>query len=140
MRYPVTIEKVDGSYVVSISHPDGRFQGACEASTRDKALAETHGLIAAMITDSMASGEIVPEPSRCERGNGWVYMHPLLAAKASIYNEMRVSKKRKADIARAMGVNQKQVDRILNPKHHSTLDQLQSAAASLGKHLDLRLA
>lgn len=69
-----------------------------------------------------------------------MYIHPGLAAKAALFNEMLVSKKKKADVARGMGCNQKQVDRIFDPKHRSTLDQLQCAAQALGKHLDLRIA
>ena len=34
MRYPILIEKVDGEYIATISHPNGKFQGACAGASK----------------------------------------------------------------------------------------------------------
>ncbi len=140
MRYPVQIEEVDGSYVATINHPNGLFQGATEGATFAEASDAARVLLGAMIAEAMTAGDPVPSPSECEPGNAWIAISPMIAAKAGIHNEMLLSKKRKADIARSMGVDQKQVDRILNPNHRSTLEQLEGAAKALGKHLELKIA
>ena len=93
-----------------------------------------------MLAEAILSGESIPLPEECERGNAFVILGPMISAKASLYAEMRHQGKRKADIARSLGADQKQVDRILDPRHASTLGQLQSAAGALGRRLDIRLA
>ena len=140
MRYPVKIEKIEGEFVATISHPEGRFQGVCAGATRDETMAQLGKLIAAMVVSAIKNGDTIPAPSTCEHGNAWVMLPPILSAKTALYSEMKNTGKRKADIARALNLNQKQVDRILDPQHNSTLSQLEAAANSLGKHLDVRLA
>ena len=139
MRYPVKIEKVDGEFIATVSHPNGRFQGACAGKTKDEAQEEVSKLLAAIIASAIKDGEDIPAPETCNKGNTWAILPPLLSAKAAIYSEMRKTGKRKADMARALNMNQKQVDRIIDPAHRSTLLQLEAAAATLGKHLEMRL-
>ncbi len=140
MRYPVTLEKIDGEYIATISHPNGRFQGATSGATKQEALREAQDLIAAMVASAMADGERIPTPDACNKGNATVILPPMLAAKAAIYHEMKKNGKRKSDLVRALGQEyQKQVDRILNPSHRSTLPQLEAAALALGKQIEIRL-
>lgn len=140
MRYPVTIEKIDGEYIATISHPNRRFQGACSGTTKAEALTEAQALIAAMVASAIEDSEKIPTPESCDKGNAFVILPPMLAAKAAIYHEMKKTGKRKADLVRALGQEyQKQVDRILNPSHRSTLPQLEAAAFALGKQIEIRL-
>jgi antitoxin HicB len=140
MRYPVTMEKIEDEYVASISHPNGRFQGVCSGATKQEALKQAQKLIAIMVTAAMKNAEPIELPSTCVTGNMWVSLPPMLAAKAALYIEMRKQGTRKADLARALGMDyQKQVDRILDPAHRSTLPQLEAAAIALGKQLEIRL-
>lgn len=60
MRYPLHIEKIDDSYVATISHPNGRFQGATEGNTKVEVMNAARELIKAMIVESIHSGELVP--------------------------------------------------------------------------------
>ncbi len=140
MHYPVNVHKMDGTYVATISHPNGRFQGACEANTKQEVTIAIQHLINAMMREAIESGEVIPAPSECDKGNSKAMIHPMLALKASLHNELLKSKRRKADIARVMKVDRKQVDRILDPKHNSTLSQLEEMAVALGKHIDVRVA
>lgn len=140
MRYPVMVEKTGGEYVATIGHRNGRFQGACSGATKQAALEQAQELIVAMTVAALTDGEEIPDPATCAKGNAWVLLPPMLAAKASIYHEMQKSGTRKADLVRALGQHyQKQVDRILNPRHRSTLPQLEAAAMALGKQIEIRL-
>ncbi len=140
MRYPVTLEKIDGEYIATISHSNHRFQGACSGATKQEALDEAQSLLAAMVASAMVDNEKIPTPESCRKGNAWVILPPMLAAKAAIYHEMHKKGTRKADLVRALGQEyQKQVDRILNPSHRSTLPQLEAAAFALGKQIEIRL-
>lgn len=139
MRYPVMIEKDEGEYIATISHPNGRFNGACAAETKGEAEAQLRALIEAMIASAIKDGDDIPDPASCDKGNAWVVVPPNLAIKAQIYSAMRDSGTKKADIARELRIRPSQVDRILNPTHNSTLDQLAAAASVLGKHIDVTL-
>jgi len=85
MRYPVKIEKVDGEFIATVSHPNGRFQGACSGKTKDEAQEEVSKLLAAIIASSIKDGEDIPAPETCNKGNAWAILPPLLSAKTTIY-------------------------------------------------------
>ncbi len=140
MKYPVTIEKVDKNYVASISHKNGRFQGACEGSSRKDTIEELAKLVAAMVASAINDGEEVPTPASCDSGNFYITLPLMISAKAMLHNEWLKSGKRKADIARAMHMNQRQVDRIFDPAHRSTIGQLEQAALVFGKRMNLGFA
>lgn len=140
MRYPVTIEKEAGTYVATISHPDGVFQGACEGESRAEALAASEELLIAMISAAMRAGQPVPLPEECDDGNDWVWVNLNVAVKTYLHNTMLARHIRKAELARRLKVDQKQVDRILNPGHRSSTAQLEAAARVLGQHIDVRMS
>jgi len=140
MRYPMLIDKVDGEYIATIGHPNGRFQGTCSGATRAEAKAAAEKLAVAIIASALADGDEIPAPKDCDEGNTYISLPPLLSAKVALFMEMQRQGKRKADLARALGVNQKQIDRMFSPSHASVLSQLQAAAESLGRRIEVRLA
>ncbi len=140
MRYPILIEKIEGEYIATLSHPNGRFQGACAGSTKEEAKSEAAKMLTEVIASALADGDELPNPKDCDAGNSFVSLPPLLAAKVALFMEMQRQGKRKADLARALGVNQKQIDRMFSPVHASVLSQLQAAAKALGRTLEIRLA
>lgn len=83
MRYPVFIEKIENDYVATISHPNGRFQGACEGKTRAEVKAEAEKLLVAIIISALKNGDEVPAPYTCNSGNAYVEL-PLQRAVSSI--------------------------------------------------------
>jgi antitoxin HicB len=52
---------------------------------------------------------------------------------------MRKSGVRKADLARKLGWHKPQVDRLLDLRHDSRLDQLEQAFGALGKRIHLAI-
>jgi antitoxin HicB len=57
------------------------------------------------------------------------------ALKAMLHRAMRAQNLRKADLERRLGMHGPQVDRLLNPRHASRLDQIEAALAAVGKRL-----
>ena len=55
--------------------------------------------------------------------------------KAMLHRAMRAQNLRKADLERRLGLHGPQVDRLLNPRHASRLDQIEAALAAVGKRL-----
>jgi antitoxin HicB len=62
------------------------------------------------------------------------------AIKTAIYQAMRQRKMTKARLARKMGWNPPQVDRLLSLRHRTRLDLLEQALAALGKKAELRIS
>jgi antitoxin HicB len=81
--------------------------------------------------------EDIPEPSRPKSGQHTVTLPPLEATKVAIYVEMRRQRITKGELARQLGQDPKQVDRLLDVLHASRHDQLDKALAALGKRLEI---
>ncbi len=57
------------------------------------------------------------------------------ALKAMLHRAMRAQNLRKADLERRLGMHGPQIDRLLDPRHASRLDQIEAALAAVGKRL-----
>ncbi len=84
------------------------------------------------IAARIAKREDVPAPSR---GKTRVALPTQTTIKTIIYQAMRDADLTKADMARKLAWHGPQVDRLLDIHHASRLDQLDQAAAALGKNL-----
>ena len=62
------------------------------------------------------------------------------AAKAALYVAMREAGVSKMELARRLGVDEKEVRRMLDPGHGSKLPRIAEAIEALGRHLRIALA
>ena len=60
-----------------------------------------------------------------------------MAAKAALYLAMREAKISNVELARRLGCDEKEVRRMLNPRHATKLPRIQAALEILGKRLVL---
>src|SRR3546814_1306017 len=68
----------------------------------------------------------LPQPSPA-RGRPVVHLPLLSAMKAAVYQAMTEREWRKADLARALGVNARPVDRLLDLAHQTPAGQIERA-------------
>jgi multiple sugar transport system substrate-binding protein len=111
--------------------------------------------IAPLAIDRPAAAELRAAPE-CDRGHGrrgdgggFTGQKPVEQALAdaerrvnellSLYRAMRERGWRKADLARAMSLNPRQIDRLLDLRHSSTVTQLDRALTVCGKRVELDL-
>lgn len=136
-EYPVEFEPDDND-TVTITFPD--LRGAISYGD-DEEDALRHGLDAlmTMISAIMDDDEDVPVPSVPKQGQRKVSLPPLVATKVLVYTEMRRQGVTKSELARRLGQDPKQVDRLLDVLHASRHDQLDRALAALGKRLEIRI-
>ncbi|MGA3188868.1 MAG: type II toxin-antitoxin system HicB family antitoxin [Bryobacteraceae bacterium] len=87
----------------------------------------------------MSDRSPIPEPSRIKRGMDSVTLPALAEAKISLYREMLAADMRKAELARRLGWHKPQVDRLLDLRHDSPLDQMERAFAALGKRVRIAI-
>lgn len=82
----------------------------------------------------------IPMPSKPAKGQASVTLSALITSKVFLSNEMILQGVRKAELARRMGVHMPQVDRLLNVRHASRIEQVESALGQLGRRLDVSIA
>jgi antitoxin HicB len=128
-RYPYTIICDEaGFYLVRFPDLHG---AATDGKTREEALAEAEDCLAEAVAGCLVRRERVPEPSYTE-GDAFVSVDPLLAAKAALNNAMLDAGLTRTDLAARLGVDEKIVRRLLDPKHQSHIRAVLHAAALLG--------
>ncbi|MAF47424.1 MAG: type II toxin-antitoxin system HicB family antitoxin [Rhodospirillales bacterium] len=137
LAYPAKLtEDEDGRFVVSF--PDFGW-GATDGATRDEALEEAQDCLEEMIAGLLVEGEALPKPSPA-RGRSLVRPGVLIAAKAALNQAFRESGTTRVALAKALGVGEAEVRRMLSPRHKTKITRLEDALAILGKRLELSVA
>jgi antitoxin HicB len=80
----------------------------------------------------------IPTPRAGRRGP-FVTLPALTEAKLALYQSMRTARVGKAELARRLNCHLPQIDRLLDLKHASRLDQLEAAFRVLGKRLSVEI-
>jgi antitoxin HicB len=136
MDYPVDLTPDDnGTILVTFPDVPGAITyGDDEAEALANALDALESILSALIVDRRD----VPQASQ-PRGRKTVSPSLLGSLKISVYRAMRERGWRKADLARAMSLNPRQIDRLLDLRHGSTVGQLEQALAACGKRVEVDL-
>jgi antitoxin HicB len=82
----------------------------------------------------MADRKVIPLPSKPGK-RPTVSLPALTVAKIALYETMRAAGIGKAELARRLGWHMPQVDRLLDLRHGSRLDQIEAALHALGREL-----
>lgn len=86
----------------------------------------------------IADREDIPAPSPA-LGRPVVTLPALATLKIALYQNMRESGATKAELARRLSAHGPQVDRLLNLRHSSRLEQIEAAFHVLGKRVEIRV-
>ena len=79
-------------------------------------------------------------PSRRRAGEHLVHLPLQMAMKAALHLAMRERGITKSELARRLGVDEKEVRRLLDPRHGTRLPTMERALAALGKQVELKVA
>jgi antitoxin HicB len=136
MRYPVTLTRDDNdTYVVTFPDvPEAITYG----DTKTEALERAPEALLTIFDAFMKDRREIPAPS-VTRGTA-IELPPLECTKLELYRAMRAEHVGKAELARRLDWHLPQVDRVLNIRHGSQLDQLDAAFRVLGKRLSITVA
>ncbi len=136
-RYPVSLTTEGGQVLVDFLDLPAHTYGDDE----DEALARAVDALTSIIGAYMRHRQPIPSPSAPKHGAiaPTVSLPPLLVAKVELYNTMLVQQVNKAELGRRLHWHLPQVDRVLDVRHASRLDQLEQALAAVGKRLELRV-
>ena len=134
MKYPVKLVSADG--VVLVTCPDlPEFSSV--GDTESEALIEAVDGIETTLQMYMQDRRAIPAPSERKRGQRLVDLPPLAVAKIGLYQAMQSQGLRKADLARRLNVHLPQVDRLLDLRHSSKLEQVETALNAVGYRIEL---
>jgi antitoxin HicB len=128
--------------------PEGGFVVTCrdlpevitDADTREGALEAAEGALQAAIEFRILENEDIPVTTKAKRGETIVAVPISTAMKAALYLAMREQGINKSELARRLGVDEKEARRMLDPKHSTKVPALEHALHILGKRPELRIA
>ena len=116
-----------------------RFVDLSEAITQGEdvkdALGEAEDCLEEAIANRIAMGLAIPKPSPVKKGYYPVLLPAQMAAKAALFVAIRAAKISKVELARRLHCDEKEVRRLLDPRHPSKLQRIESALAVVGQRL-----
>lgn len=87
----------------------------------------------------LARREEIPAPSRVKRGQRMVPVPLWLAPKLALFVAMREQDVNNSELARRLGVHERVVRRMMDPRHATKAEKIQAALATLGKQLTVEV-
>ena len=137
--YPIILtEDPSGGYVASCPDlPEVLTQG----EDRRQAVEEATDALEEAIAGRIRRGEEIPESSTVGEDEDVevVRVPPIMAAKAALAIALRGSGLSQSAFARQIGADEKEVRRLLDPRHPSKLPRLQRVLQSVNQHVELRV-
>jgi antitoxin HicB len=106
---------------------------------KEDALAEAADAMDEVFAAYMLGGLPFPAPSRAQRGEYPISPPAETVAKAALYVSMRESGVTKIQLAQKLGVDEKEVRRLLDPHYGSKLPRIAQAIRMLGRRLVIGL-
>lgn len=135
--YPVALKPADeGGFVVTCRDLP---QLVPQGDDRAHALAEAADAMDEVFAAYMLGGLEFPAPSKSRRGEHRVAPPAETVAKAALCLAMREAGINKAQLAKRLGVDEKEVRRLLDPHYGSKLPRIAQAIELLGKRLVIGL-
>ena len=132
--YPARFESGDkpGVFVIGFRDiPEAITQGKGE---RD-ALLQAADCLEEAIAGRIADGREIPKASRPARGERLIPVPASMAAKVALYLAMGEVGMTKTQLARKLGCDEKEVRRMLDPRHPTKLPRIKEALDVLGRRL-----
>jgi antitoxin HicB len=134
LRYHVKLSR-DTNDTVLVEVPD--VPGALTfGQDREEALLRAPDAIETVLIGYMSDRRDIPKPRAGAKGP-FATLPALTEAKLALYPAMRTAKVSKAELARRLNCHMPQVDRLLDLRHASRLDQMEAAFRALGKQLSV---
>ena len=132
--YPayLTPDEEDGGFVVTFPDlPEAITQG----DDVSDALRQGADCLEEAIAGRIRRHDGIPEPSPVGLDSYAIPLPAQMAAKAALYLAIRQAGITQVELARRLDCDEKEVRRLLNPRHGSKLSRLESALAALGQQL-----
>ena len=132
--YPAKLERGAKPGVLVVT-----FRDVPEAITQGKgekdAVWQAADCLEEAIAGRIADGKEIPKPSKATRTERPITLPAPMAAKAALYLAMREARMNNVQLARKLGCDEREVRRMLDPRHPTKLLRIIEALEALGKRL-----
>lgn len=135
--YRATCEHIEGRFLIRF--PDFSW-GVTDGSTIEEALKEGSDCLTTLLISTMNDKKDIPKPTPVKMGELEIAPNLLIALKATLYQESRDRGLRQVDLQKLLETNQKEVARILDPRHNTRIDRLIDALGKTGVNIVLARA
>lgn len=136
VKYPVRLQDDEGTVLVTFVD----YPGATYGEDKEEALMRAVDALETLFMGSIERRQEIPNPSAVKKGQPFIILPALSEAKVALYRAVQKAGIGKAELARRLNWHLPQVDRLLNLKHNSRLDQIEQAFAALGKQLSIHIS
>lgn len=137
-HYPARFQlhKPTGSYTVTF--PDFDW-GVTQGDDFDDAMFMARDLLKIFLEDCIEHRKALPRPSKKGRGYRIVSLRAVEEAKVALYAAVREAGLRNADLARRLRQPVAHVDRLLDLRRQSKMDEIETAFGALGKSISIEV-
>jgi antitoxin HicB len=112
---------------------------ATDGKDRREAFEEAMDALGSDLSIRLTRREEIPVPSAAKRGHRLVPVPLWLAPKLALYLALREQQVNNSELARRLGVHERVVRRMLDPRHASKTERIQAALAILGKQMTVEV-
>lgn len=133
-EYPVTLHLEEGGPWVSCADVP---EMASAGDTVEQALTEAVDALESALSLYVDQRLAIPQPSPAAPGQPLVRLPALTVAKAALWNTMLKQQVSKTELAKRLGVNRPQVDRLVDLLHRSKIEHVERALRTLGQRIEL---
>ncbi|BAZ95180.1 uncharacterized protein FOKN1_2820 [Thiohalobacter thiocyanaticus] len=132
--YPMLVTEDDAGRLLA-RFPDFP-EALTDAPDLETLLEEATDCLDEAVAARIAEGMPLPHPAQAVKGRvHWIMLPAQTAAKAALYAALRDSGLSKSGLARRLGCDEKEVRRMLDPRHATRLPRIEAALDALGKRL-----
>ena len=135
--YPAKIKRDKAGFFL-VTFPDIHF-AATDGETMAEALEEARDCLEEAIAVSIADNLDFPFPSPVQKKQYAIPLTARMSAKAALYIAVREKGISKSELARSLGVDEKEIRRMLSPRHQTKLPRIEQALSVLGYQLSVSL-
>jgi antitoxin HicB len=136
--YPATLTAdPDGGFTVTFRDVP---EAITEGDSREEALLRAEDALESALAMFVAAREPLPQPSAAQPDEAIVPLSALGMAKAALYDAMREQGVGRAELARRLRWHLAQINRVLDLRHASKMEQVETALAALGLRLIVDVA
>lgn len=132
-QYPVNFKRAEeGGFVITF--PDVP-EAITQAETIEEALEEAADALEEAIIGRINTGEEIPAPSVPRKRQYLIPVPPQTAFKAALWEEIHGQRVNKVELAARLGIDEKEVRRLLDPHHASKLPRIAEILERVGKRI-----
>ena len=132
--YPARFEKGEKPGVMVITFRD-LPEAITQGTPGNDAVWQAADCLEEAIAGRIADAREIPEASRPRRGERMIPVPAQTAAKAALYLAMKEAHLTNVQLARKLGCDEKEVRRMLDPRHATRLRRIKEALDTFGKRL-----